>query len=66
MIRLLVVFYKNLTAPFGIHACRFTPTCSEYLADAVEKKGFLKGFWFFLRRILRCQPLSSGGWDPVS
>ena len=46
-------------------SCRFWPTCSEYTAEAVEKYGAGKGLWLGLKRILRCHPFSSGGYDPV-
>lgn len=45
--------------------CRFTPTCSEYAAQAISKHGAIKGGWLATWRILRCQPLSVGGYDPV-
>lgn len=45
--------------------CRFTPTCSEYTYQAVEKYGSLKGLYLGLKRILRCHPWSKGGYDPV-
>lgn len=41
------------------------PTCSEYMAQAIEKYGFLKGFYLGAKRILRCHPFSEGGFDPV-
>jgi hypothetical protein len=46
-------------------ACRFSPTCSEYSYEAVEKYGALKGTSLGLRRIVRCHPWSKGGFDPV-
>ncbi len=46
-------------------ACRFTPTCSEYTYQAVEKYGVGKGLWIGLKRISRCHPWSKGGYDPV-
>jgi hypothetical protein len=46
-------------------ACRFQPTCSEYAAIAVSEYGFLRGGWMALRRVLRCQPLCRGGFEPV-
>ncbi|MFA9288694.1 MAG: membrane protein insertion efficiency factor YidD [Weeksellaceae bacterium] len=45
--------------------CRFSPTCSQYMYDAVEKYGSLKGIWLGLKRISRCHPWSQGGFDPV-
>lgn len=46
-------------------ACRFQPSCSEYAAIAVSEYGFVRGGWMALRRLLRCQPLCKGGFDPV-
>jgi len=45
--------------------CRFTPTCSEYTYQAVEKYGVFKGLFLGLKRIIRCHPLSKGGYDPL-
>jgi putative membrane protein insertion efficiency factor len=57
--------YKTLVSPFLPSACRFTPTCSEYMAQAVEKYGAISGTWMGIKRILRCQPFCRGGHDPV-
>jgi uncharacterized protein len=57
--------YKTLVSPFLPPACRFTPTCSEYAMEAVEKYGAVKGTWMGCKRILRCQPFCEGGFDPV-
>lgn len=46
-------------------ACRFTPTCSEYMYQAVSRYGIINGLWLGTRRILRCHPWSHGGVDPV-
>lgn len=46
-------------------ACRFTPTCSEYTYQAIEKYGILSGAWMGFKRIIRCHPWSRGGSDPV-
>lgn len=45
--------------------CRFSPTCSEYTYLAIEKYGSIKGMWLGLRRIIRCHPFSTGGFDPL-
>ncbi|MEG1990891.1 MAG: membrane protein insertion efficiency factor YidD, partial [Christensenella sp.] len=45
--------------------CRFTPTCSQYAVEAVTKYGALKGTFLAIKRILRCNPLFKGGYDPV-
>jgi uncharacterized protein len=57
--------YKTLISPFLPPACRFEPTCSTYAMQAVEKYGAIKGTWLGVKRILRCQPFSKGGYDPV-
>ena len=57
--------YKTFLSPFLPPACRFTPTCSTYTMEAVEKHGAIKGTWFGVKRILRCQPFCKGGFDPV-
>ncbi|HXG82917.1 MAG TPA: membrane protein insertion efficiency factor YidD [Pyrinomonadaceae bacterium] len=57
--------YKTLLSPLFPPACRFTPTCSEYAAQAVEKYGAVRGTWRGLKRILRCQPFCKGGHDPI-
>ncbi|QYO68231.1 membrane protein insertion efficiency factor YidD [Leptolyngbya sp. 7M] len=57
--------YKMVVSPFLPPACRFEPTCSEYMREAVERFGALKGTWKGVKRILRCQPFCKGGHDPV-
>ena len=57
--------YKRFLSPLLPSACRFLPTCSEYAMEAVEKYGTLKGVWMGVRRISRCHPFHSGGYDPV-
>ena len=57
--------YKTFLSPFLPPACRFTPTCSEYAIQAVEKFGAISGTWLAVKRILRCQPFCEGGYDPI-
>lgn len=58
-------FYKREISPMLPPSCRFTPTCSEYAMQAIEKYGAAKGGWLAMRRILRCNPFHKGGYDPV-
>ena len=46
-------------------SCRFTPSCSEYALEAIERHGIARGSWLALARILRCHPFHPGGHDPV-
>jgi putative membrane protein insertion efficiency factor len=57
--------YRNYFSPFKIRCCRFHPSCSEYACLAIEKYGIVKGTLKSAWRILRCNPFSSGGHDPV-
>jgi putative membrane protein insertion efficiency factor len=64
MIRALRL-YQFALSPFLPSACRFHPTCSEYMRQAVEHHGAIKGMWMGLRRLARCHPFHAGGYDPV-
>ncbi len=58
-------FYRRHISPMFPPCCRFTPTCSAYALEAVEKYGALKGGFLALKRILKCHPFHPGGYDPV-
>ncbi len=61
----LLAAYKRWLSPQLPAACRFTPSCSEYAAEAVTRHGALGGTWLALWRLLRCHPLGGRGLDPV-
>lgn len=61
LIRLYQLTFSRVLPP----ACRFTPSCSVYTYQAIEKYGFFKGGWLGIKRIARCHPLNPGGYDPV-
>lgn len=62
----LIRFYRKCISPYTPPACRFTPTCSQYGLEAIEKYGALKGGWLTVKRLCRCHPFYKGDWyDPV-
>jgi putative membrane protein insertion efficiency factor len=61
----LVRFYQRFISPLTPPACRFTPTCSEYMRQALSRHGALHGTRLGVRRLLRCHPFHPGGYDPV-
>lgn len=62
----LIKIYRRAISPNRAPCCRFTPTCSAYAMEAIEKYGAIKGGYLALRRILRCHPFSKkSGYDPV-
>jgi len=65
LIAALLRLYKRWISPLLPSACRYYPTCSEYMLEAVEKHGALKGVWLGLKRLFRCHPFRAGGFDPV-
>ena len=69
MFRTLVITaikgYRRFVSPTLPRSCRFTPSCSLYTLQAVEKHGLLRGSLMGARRVLRCHPFSEGGFDPV-
>lgn len=61
----LIRFYQRHISAHTMPACRFTPTCSEYAAQALERFGVFKGGALTVRRLLRCHPWGGHGYDPV-
>jgi len=62
---LLIRTYKRILSPILGRHCRFYPTCSDYMQQAVEKFGAAKGIWLGLKRLLKCHPFHAGGLDPI-
>ena len=60
----LINIYRNIPGPWH-NSCRYTPTCSEYAIIALNRYGFIKGWYLSLKRIFRCSPWGSSGYDPV-
>ncbi len=60
----LISFYRFFSK-FTPSVCRFEPTCSKYMYNAIERFGIIKGVYLGIKRILRCHPYSKGGYDPV-
>ncbi|MDP2685209.1 MAG: membrane protein insertion efficiency factor YidD [bacterium] len=72
ILKLIRIYQETLSPDHGLLSerfpygyCRFHPTCSEYSHQAIEKFGVLKGGWYSVKRIGRCNPLNQGGEDPV-
>ncbi|MBQ3726055.1 MAG: membrane protein insertion efficiency factor YidD [Selenomonadaceae bacterium] len=61
----LIKFYQRYLSPLKAPCCRFVPTCSTYAVDALKKYGWARGSLLALWRILRCNPFSKGGYDPL-
>ena len=61
----LVRAYQLVLSPFAGGACRFTPSCSDYAIQAIQEHGAARGLVLALRRVGRCHPLGSSGFDPV-
>jgi putative membrane protein insertion efficiency factor len=65
LVALLLWGYRAIVSPFLGPCCRFAPSCSVYAGEAVQRFGVLRGGWMAVKRVLRCHPFHSGGWDPV-
>lgn len=61
----LIKFYRSAISPYTRPRCRYVPTCSQYAVTAIERYGAWRGGWMALYRIIRCNPFSKGGYDPV-
>jgi len=61
----LIRGYQKFVSPLFPPSCRYTPSCSQYTLQAIEKYGLFKGLGLGLKRILRCHPFVKGGYDPV-
>ena len=62
---LLLRLYQRLLSPSFRGSCRHQPSCSEYAREAIERHGAARGLWLALRRLTRCHPLGTSGYDPV-
>ncbi len=62
---ILIKFYRLTISPILPSSCRHIPTCSQYSIEAFQKHGLFKGFWLSLRRISKCHPWGTHGFDPV-
>ncbi len=61
----IIHLYQMTLSPLLGQNCRFTPTCSQYMIEAIRKHGTFRGIFYGIRRIVRCQPFCEGGYDPV-
>ena len=67
IIKMIIFYQKNISLWFESKniKCKYYPTCSEYAKLAIEKYGVLKGSYLSVKRVLKCNPLSKGGYDPL-
>lgn len=67
LILILIKLYKRYLSltNFGIHTCKYEPSCSRYSYEAIDKYGIVKGVMKSIKRVIRCNPFSKGGYDPV-
>jgi len=61
----VILFYQKLVSPYLPNLCRYTPTCSEYAFQSLQKHGLINGIWLTAKRLIRCNPFGSSGLDPV-
>lgn len=61
----LIKIYQRFISPFFPSSCKFSPSCSKYGIEAINKHGAIKGLVLTVKRILKCNPWSKGGYDPI-
>ncbi len=61
----LVRFYQVAISPYTPNSCRYSPTCSHYTIEALQKHGLFNGGWLSIKRITSCNPWGGSGYDPV-
>jgi hypothetical protein len=62
---IVIKIYQLIISPLFPPSCRFTPTCSNYSVEALQKYGIIKGSWLGFKRIIKCHPWGGSGYDPV-
>ncbi|MBN2082162.1 membrane protein insertion efficiency factor YidD [bacterium] len=61
----IIMFHRKVLSRLTPPTCRFTPSCSRYALDAVTRYGAVRGGWLAVWRVLRCNPINPGGYDPL-
>ncbi len=61
----MIKFYQKFISPLFPGCCRFRPTCSQYMIEAIKVHGIIKGIWLGIKRIMKCNPWGGSGYDPV-
>ncbi len=65
VLKILIRLYQLTISPVLPPACRYAPSCSEYMLTAIDRHGPIRGSWLGVKRLCRCHPLHAGGYDPV-
>ncbi|MDZ4728434.1 MAG: membrane protein insertion efficiency factor YidD [Xanthomonadales bacterium] len=65
LLQFMLRMYQLTLSPFLGNNCRFTPSCSQYAAEAISRHGAARGSWMAVKRLSRCHPFCTGGYDPV-